>query len=256
MGTVSKALRLLDVLSEAPNALGLTALAIATRFDKATTRRLLLELAGNGFVSQDENSRAYDLGPALQQLGRVREMRFPLAQLVSPQIKSLARKTQEMVHATEYASKALFSICMQESTYANRVTLDGGTKLPLHATASGIAFLAASNDKFIDNILGATLPIYTSKTVTDVASLKRSIQETRSRGYSICNQAYDEGVHSVAAAILGAGRKPVGTIAIARPTIRVTAENSREYGQLVAAAAAEVSAALGLPYSTKFKQAS
>ena len=256
MGTVSKALQLLEILSDSLGPMGLTALASAAHFDKATTRRLLLELASNGFATQDETSRAYDLGPALQQLGRVRGLRFQLAQLVLPHIKSLARKTQEMVHATEYASKALFSICMEESTHANRVTLDGGTKLPLHATASGIAFLAASNDKLIDNVLSATLPAFTSKTVTDAAALRHFISETRMRGYSVSNQSYDIGVHSVAAAILGIGRKPVGTIAIARPTIRVTAENTREYGQLVAAAAAEVSAALGSPTSHKFKQAS
>ena len=256
MGTVSKALQLLDILSESTASMGLTALAKAAYFDKATTRRLLLELARSGFVTQDEITRDYDLGPALQQLGRVRALRFPLAQLVLPQVKSLARKTQEMVHATEYGNKALFSIYMEESTHANRVTLNGGIRLPLHATASGIAFLAASSEKFIDNILNVSLPVFTSKTVTDAAALRRLIVETRARGYSISNQSYDEGVHSVAAAIVGAGRKPVGTIAIARPSIRVTAENTREYGQLVAAAAADVSAVLGAPVSHKFKQAS
>lgn len=245
MGTVTKALELLNIMANSPAPLGLTALASKAQYDKATTRRMLIELLANGFVEQDTESRSYGLGPALQSLGKLRESRFPLVKTVQPFVKALAKKTEEMVHATEYGNGFLYSISVEESTKANRISLELGQKLPLHATASGIAFLAASTDSFIETVLKKPLATFTPQTTIDKKSLIKSIIETSARGYSISNQTFDEGVHSVAAAYYSASGKPLGTIAIAMPTLRATPKMISANGKLVSRAVTEISASLG-----------
>ena len=244
MGTVSKALGLVDILRESGHPLGLTEVARASGFDKATARRLLLELSDNGYVEQDETSRGYALGPALQMLGRARENRFPLNRTVQPAVRALAEKTGETVHATEYCAGSLASIFAVESGKANRVILEHGQKLPLHATASGFAFLAASSDAFVEAVCRRHFKAFTATTPTGSGELMAIVSATRERGYSISNQSMEEGVSSVASAIRGPGGKPVGSIAIAMPASRVTPEVIREYGELVRKSASQVSVRL------------
>ena len=244
MGTVSKALVLLDFLKAPDAQLGLTDLAKLSGFDKATTRRLLLELIANGFVEQDEVSKHYVLGPALQMLGKAREERFPLYKIILPMVKNLSDQTGETVHATEYGAGVLISICAQESDKAHRVSLDVGQKLPLHATASGFAFLASSSHSFVESFMKKPRQKFTANTPVAADQLLKLITQTKARGFSISNQSMEDGIHSVAAAFVGLSGKPIGTIAIAMPSSRTTPEGIEKFGKLAKLAAQEISSKL------------
>ena len=244
MGTVSKALSLLDHLKDPSQQPGLTDLARLAGFDKATTRRLLLELMANGFVEQDDTSKHYVLGPSLQVLGKAREERFPLFKTVLPIVRELAEDMGETVHASEYGAGTLISICVQESDKTNRVSLPAGMKLPLHATASGIAYLAAAAASFVEQFLRKSHVAFTSHTAVDAAQLQKLVKQAQARGYSISNQSLEDGIHSVAAAFVSNKGKPIGTIAVAMPSIRATPAKITTCGEAVKKAASEISTRL------------
>ena len=241
MGTVSKALSLLDILASPQGPRGLTGIALAAGFDKATTRRLLVELANSGYVMQNNDNRDYELGPALQVLGRIREDRFSLYRTILPFVRALSERTDETVHASEYNAGMLLSICIEHSTKANRVSLEHGQKLPLHATASGIAFLAASPPHFVESVLKKPLSQFTPTTPTTREGVLAAVHKAATRGYSISNQSLQDGVSSVAAAIHNQIGKPIGTIAIAVPSLRMTTKLIAEFGPLVRNVADEIS---------------
>ncbi len=244
MGTVSKALALLDILSRPDVQLGLTEISARAGYDKATTRRLLVELKSQGFVEQDDLSRNYMLGPALLMLGRAREERFPFFRIAQPIVRGLAEASGESAHASEYGGGAMNSVCVQASDKSNRVIIEVGSKLPLHATASGIAFLSASTPAFVDAALRKPLTRLSTTTKTDPAEVAALVAEARARGYSLSDQLNEAGVQSVAAAIVNPRGAPVGAIAIAMPSVRATPAILADCGALVVAAAAEISARL------------
>jgi IclR family transcriptional regulator, acetate operon repressor len=250
VGTVSKALGLLDILKSPDEHLGLTEIARRAGFDKATTRRMLLELMANGFVEQDDGSKNYVLGPSLQMLGKAREERFPLYKTVQPIVRALSEDTGETVHAAEYGAGMLISVCTQESDKANRVSLTMGQKLPLHATASGIAYLAACTQQFADQYLKKPRQTFTTHTPIAVADILQRVQQTRLRGYSLSNQTMEDGVHSVAAAFVDQRGKPVGTIAVAMPSIRATPAKLETCGKAAAQAARTISSKLFGPQAS------
>jgi IclR family transcriptional regulator, acetate operon repressor len=241
MGTVSKALGLIDILARAQGPRGLTGIASAAGFDKATARRMLLELTANGYVVQNADSRDYELGPALQVYGKIREERFSLYRTILPYVRALCEQTDETVHASEYSAGMLLSICTEHSTKPIRVNLEQAQKLPLHATASGIAFLAASTPAFIDAVLRKPLPQFTSTTLTNPGTILTSIREAITRGYSISNQTLQDGVSSVASVIRNQADKPIGTVAIAVPSSRMTPKVITEFGPLVRKTADDIS---------------
>lgn len=241
MGTVRKALGLLDILAHPDSRYGLTDLARLSGFDKATTRRLLLELKADGFVEQDEDSRAYLLGPALLMLGRAREERFPFFKIAQPTVRALAEASGETAHVSEFAAGAMASICAQESDKSNRVIVQVGERLPLHATASGLGYLAACQDTFVDVTLRKPLTVFSPHTITDPDALWAILRSARSHGYVECNQLRSEGVYSIGAAIVSPRGAPIGAIAVALPSMRADLEKIAEIGAMTAAAAREIS---------------
>ena len=241
MSTVDKAISLLDLFSIDVPELGLTEIARRAGYDKATTRRLLLSLARHGFVEQDGETRHYRLGAGLTRLARIREARFPILQTSLPIIRELSAATAETVHLAEAVNGSLLTVLVEHPARANRVNVNVGEYLPLHSTASGVAFLSHARDDLVKAALDKPLTAFTSRTVTDPAAILDEVATARARGYSVMDQGFEEGVFSVAAAILGWDGYAIGTLAIAAPVVRTSKAAAAERGKAVAAAAQEIS---------------
>jgi IclR family transcriptional regulator, acetate operon repressor len=124
------------------------------------------------------------------------------------------------------------------------VIIDVGQKLPLHATASGLAYLSAAPPPVIEAALRKPLARFTDLTCTDPAAVADLITTARRDGYSQSDQLTEIGVHSVAAAILNPRGLPIGAVAIAMPSVRCTPQIMAQCGVLVRDAATEISARL------------
>ena len=94
MRTVDKAIELLGLFSEREPEIGLSEISRRAKFDKATSRRLLLALAKHGMVEQNPDDRRYRIGPGVLRLARVREATMPLAAIVQPVPDSLRGQAQ------------------------------------------------------------------------------------------------------------------------------------------------------------------
>lgn len=244
MGTVGKAIFLLEQFSADEPEHGLSELARKAGFDKATTRRLLVSLAERGIVEQDAETRRYRLGPGLSRLARIRESHFPFLKVSVPLARLLAQETGETIHLSEYSAGQLLTVHVELSNRANRVNVDIGQVLPLHGTASGIAFLSRARPELMESCLSGTMTVYTPYTVTERDTLARAVDQARSRGYSRSDQGYEEGVSSVAAPILGPDGIALGTVAIASPLSRIDAATADSHGRAAIRAAAEISSRL------------
>src|SRR5437660_1256543 len=105
MGTVGKAMSLLELFTTAKPEIGLSELARLSNFDKATARRLLVSLMDHGLLEQDRETRLYRLGAGLVRLARIRESQFPLLPVAMPILQDLASQTGETVHLSEHSAK-------------------------------------------------------------------------------------------------------------------------------------------------------
>jgi IclR family transcriptional regulator, acetate operon repressor len=243
MGTISKALTLLDTLSLMDRDAGLTEVAVACGLDKATTRRFLVELEKHGFVEQLPDNRKYRLGSAPVRLGRIREARYPFLKTAIPFVRQLMEDCGETVHLSEYSGGRLSTVYVEDSTKAHRVFIAIGTLLPFHATASGLAFIAACPDKDVDAAAAGPMPAFTNYTTCDEASFRKAIEQTRTDGYSINRQGMEAGVFSTSAAISAPKARPIGCITVAAPLVRTDAARIRQHGLAAAAAARRISEA-------------
>lgn len=249
MQTVDKALGLLGFFSEGRPAIGLSEIARLSEFNKATTRRLLLALEKHGFVEQDAKTRAYRLGAGLLRLARVREAVSPVQTVVQPILEDLVSRIGETAHFSLSAGGSLATIGLVESTKSNRVMLERGEAIPLHATASGMAFMAFARPEIVDDALGKTLTGHTQYTITDAQDLRKQLRSVRKAGVAVAKSSYEDGVCGIAAPVLGQDRFARGAVAVALPESRAKRNVIVAIQPEVRRAAAEITTAMGAePY--------
>lgn len=246
MGTITKALNLLNFFSASRPEIGLTEFRKLSGQDKATVHRHLTELAANGFLEQNPSTKGYRLGTAILRLAAVRERLFPARALVAPLVEQLANKLGELVHVSFREGDHMSPLCHHDALiHGTRVYFDEAELLPLHATASGLAMLAFGPDDLLPELLKSPLLASTEFTVTDPGALEVMVRTVREDGIAFVDQGFEQHVSSFAAPLFGDQPEAIGTIAVAAPTVRMTDSLKRKIRSALPRAANEITEKLG-----------
>jgi DNA-binding IclR family transcriptional regulator len=223
MGTVSKALELLDFFSIARPLIGLSDLARLADLNKATCFRLVSELCDFGLIEQVGTAREYRLGPSLLRLAALREAQVPTRDAAMPTLQALAAKTGETAHLSLLMAGTLRTLAYAYSpAHVTKVTMEDAETLPFHATSSGLAVLAFQPTAFCDAVLSRPISKLTGTTETNPAALREKIAQTRSIGFAESRGSYQAEVHSMAVPLFDALGKCNGALAVAALGARVT----------------------------------
>lgn len=230
MGTITKALEMLNFFSRSTPDIGLGEFVRLSGRDKATVHRYLCELEENGFLEQHPKTRAYRLGPAILRLSAVREVTHPIRALVRPIVSQLAAEAGELVHATLIQGHSLTPICHDDpKLYGTQVYFDEAEMLPLHATSSGHAVLAFAKSALTKAVLAKPMHAFTDKTATTAEDLQTAITRARKTGLGKAHRTFDDEVTSEAIALFDSSAAPIGAIAVIVPAVRA---NSEKWDQL------------------------
>lgn len=227
MGTVSKALTLLDYFTVERPEIGLSELSRLSGLNKTTVYRMMTELQECRFVEQVNNDRTYRIGTAVLRLSALRDLVVPLRENARRTVQGLADKTGETAHFSILDGAELSTLSYAYSTdHGTRVMMDDAAILPIHATSSGLAVLAFSGDDFVDLILSKPLKVRTPFTVVDPWRLRQMIDRTRELGVAEYVSGFESDVHSFAAPIFDMSRRVIGALAVAAPVNRVNPSNA------------------------------
>lgn len=246
MGTVDKALSLLDFFSESQPEIGLSDLARQAGYDKATVLRLMTSLSNRGFVEQNAASAKYRLGPALLRLANIRESAFPQKASARPVLERLSAEAGETVHLMLLAGDSLETIDFIETrTHAMRVHMDAGERISLHASASGLACLAFMPENDAQQILSGDLETFTPRTLTDQSALLDLLKTVRSEGIAEIDQGFEDGVYGIAAPIFAPDGSVTGSVGVATPSSRMNDTFREQTRDIVRRAAQDITRAWG-----------
>lgn len=212
MGTVGKALDLLDLFTRAQPQLGLSQLARASGVNKATCHRLLSELESRGLVEQTGPAREYRLGPAVLRLAALREAAVPTREAAMPALRRLAEATGETAHLSHLVAGRLQALAF---AYASRpgvkVMMEDADVLPFHLTASGAAVLAHHPDAA--RIIGSA---------PDPQALQARVDAARRTGWAETISTFEKDVHGLAVPLFDVTGTCTGAVAVAAAAPRMT----------------------------------
>lgn len=241
MGTVLKALDLLDLFTRLRPRIGLSDVARLSGQNKATCHRLLSELEQFGMVEQLPETREYRLGPAFLRFSALREAEAPMREVTRPILQRLAEATGESVHSSMLVGERLQMLDFVYSTrHGTRVMLDDADFLPFHATSSGLAVLPYLPAGLQERIFGGPLPSITPFTETDPIRLKESAVRARQQGWSEVASGFEADVVGLALPLFGPHGDCLGAVAAVSPVSRLTPDLRRTILTNLAEAAAEI----------------
>ncbi len=228
--SAERSLRLLALLAHEGRALSLAELSVRLGLPKATAHRLCAQLLESGFLARDVDERSFAVGPALRQLsfdtlnhGVVRGLRHEV-------LAALVTKVGETCNFTTLDGTRVLYIDRVEAHWPLRLTLDVGSQVPLHCTASGKLFLAqmppAEREALIDRL---PLSRMTRHTLVSAKALKAECAVIAEQGHSCDREEFMAGLIAVAVPVREPRGRTRAAIAVHAPTARMSlAEAERQ----------------------------
>jgi DNA-binding IclR family transcriptional regulator len=227
--SAERSLRLLTTLAAEGRALTLADLSDRLALPKATVHRLCQQLMDSGFLARDVDERAFIAGPALRRLafdtlnhGVARGLRHEV-------LSALVAQVGETCNFTTLEGTRVLYLDRVEAHWPLRLTLEVGSHVPLHGTASGKLFLALmpaeQRDMLIDQL---ALEPLTPNTITKAKALRAECQQIASQGYSTDREEFIAGLVAVAVPVLDAQGRTRAAIAVHAPTPRMSLKQALE----------------------------
>jgi DNA-binding IclR family transcriptional regulator len=222
VGSVQRAIDVLDALAEARTELGTNEIARRTGVNVSSISRLLSTLATAGLVQHVPSTGRYRLGIRIFQLAGAARESLDVRALAHPLLEELAGLTGETATLSLPGTHALFTIDFVASTQSVRSVAQIGRNSVAHATAAGKVLLA----------WGGTLPdgeliAYTDRTITDRAALAAEIERVRERGWAQAVGEREDDLNGVAVPVLDGSATLVAVLGVQGPAGRFTPRTMR-----------------------------
>ncbi len=222
-----RTLRLLALLAREGRALSQAEIGAQLHIPKATVHRLCTQLLQSGFLARDTDERCYAVGPALRRLafdtlnhGVVRGLRHEV-------LAALVSNVGETCNFTTLDGVQVLYVDRVEARWPLRLTLDVGSHVPLHCTASGKLLLASmpkgQRDAVIEKL---TLQRMTRHTITQVQALKTECDAIAGQAYSCDREEFIAGLIAVAVPVVDSDKKVRAAIAVHAPTARMSLQDA------------------------------
>jgi DNA-binding IclR family transcriptional regulator len=194
--SIDRAADLLMAVAAAPDTA--PGLADRTNLNRSTAWRILATLEHHGLVERDAATNRYGIGAGVVKLAAAAGHE-PLVRLAHPLIRRLAEATGETVNL---AVARRLELVYADQVQAPHVMAPNwlGHAVPLHATSTGKAFLAALPEHERDALLQSTLERFTETTITDPRALRAELDATRERRYAISRGELEPALWGVSAA--------------------------------------------------------
>jgi IclR family transcriptional regulator, acetate operon repressor len=238
---IVRTLQLLEELARAGESVTLTELSRGMDMPQATVFRLCQRLLEEGYLTRDGDSRKYAVGARLMRLGLdVVRNSGPLNRrhaILSETVLAIG----ETCNITTLAGTEVLYLDRVETQWPLRLTLEPGSRVPMHCTASGKLLLAqmprlAQQRMMKDLVLTPNTP----NTITEGAALLRHLQKIIQQGFSTDNEEFLTGLVAVAVPIMDRNRKTFAAIACHAPVARLSLAQAVALAPLLKDAAARL----------------
>jgi DNA-binding IclR family transcriptional regulator len=239
---IERMTRLLDVLAQHAQPVGLKRLAQGAGLHPSTTHRILTALAKDRLVERIDPGN-YRLGIRLLELGNLVKGRISVREHALPYMRELHTAIGEAVNLSVRRDDEIVYVERTSSGRAlMRVVNIVGARAPLHITAVGKLFLLEEGAAGLRAYAERTqLPQFTRNTLTSVTALEKELERIRRNGFAVDNEEAELGVRCIGAAVRDDNGSLVAGLSVSAPAERMRPA----WSGLVRDTAAKISRAIG-----------
>lgn len=243
MGSVARAVALLDTLAASDAGLGVNELARRIGVNASTASRLLATLQDAGLVARDEGG-PYRLGLRLVTLSDRVLVQLDVRALARPLLIGLVERTGETATLSVPGDGEAITVDFVPSPSSVISMARVGRPSVPHATAAGKVMLAWTGAAAR---LPSPLTAFTDRTITDRAALAAELELVRDRGWAEAVGEREADLCALAAPVFGRGGELAAILGVQGPVSRLPPATRRAQREPLLTAAAELGRALGAP---------
>lgn len=236
-----KFVAVLQAVADAAPPLDMRGLVARVALPRATVYRLVAGLQKEGLLRVDLGGRLA-LGARLVSLASRSWDTFDLRTVAAQSLQDLRQNTGETVHLAVPSESEMVYIDKLESPQTVRMTSRIGTRVLLHASSVGKAYLSRlPGDELAPLLANVTFVRKTPHTIMRRKDLLAALAEARRLGYATDREETEPGILCLGAAICDASGHPIGGISVSIPKFRFDRNAQRRYPAFVVACAREIS---------------
>jgi DNA-binding IclR family transcriptional regulator len=219
---VDRTLALIEFLREHGPAT-LSTIVTNLQLPKSTVHRYLRTLRRQKYVVADGG--VYRLSLWFLNLGEYARRQHSASHLAAQKVGELAEQTAERAQfIVEEHGRAIY-VYQQLGSNAVEADTFPGKRVPIHASAAGLAILSQYPRDRVDAIIDRHgLNAITTHTIDDPVALYDTLEQIRKRGYSINDQGVIEGLRAIGTPVIGPDDTVIGGLSVSGPINRIDGE--------------------------------
>ena len=224
--TIERVANIFEVMAQNTQGISLKELSARVSLPKGTIHRLLSSLAYFGYVRQASESKNYQLGFKLVELGNSLLNQLDVRVQARPFLVGLSKGIKETIHLVVFdQNEALYvdKVESDEKLGGLQMVSRVGTRIPAHCSSVGKVFLAHLSDSQLDTLIKEKgLTKRTKNTITDPEKLTQHLKVIRQQGYAVDDEENEKGIRCVGAPIFNQRGQVIAAISISGPAVRIT----------------------------------
>jgi IclR family acetate operon transcriptional repressor len=217
-----RAFGVLDALAAEDGPLSLAAVVARVGLPKPTVHRLLTQLEGAGMVRREPGGKRFSVGPHMVRLAMQVLMNSTSRGARHSILQGLVDELGETCNLTMLDGAEIVYLDRVEAAWPLRVSLQPGSRVPLHCSASGKLLLAmlppARRTRLVSRL---SLTRQTANTITQARLLEQELKRIRKDGCATDNEEFLAGLVCVAVPISGQDGKAMAAVAVQAPMARM-----------------------------------
>jgi len=244
LGTVRRALRVLDYLAESQEPVAIKRLAAELGLNISSAYHVMNTLCADGYVSRDERTGAYGLGAKTARLGEAYARSWPVEPELRAIVSELGARTGENAYlAMVHGSEVVITDIVESRQRVRVHALHRGYSADLHARALGKAVLAYREPAAVRAHFAAHPPRrITQRTLVTLTAIESELERVRRRGYVEDLEEFCEGVCCLGAPFFARDGSAAGSLSVSVPSFRYRAARVAAREAVLAAARAATAA--------------
>lgn len=214
---LKRGMEVLEAFSPAKPRLSLPEITEKTGLPKPTVYRLLQTLLALGYVLYNQETRRYQPTPKAMSLGFAVISSFELREVALPYLQELSRAIDQNVNLGIPDQTDVIYIERIKKRQILNFDFYVGSRLNVYDSSMGQAILAYLDESRLQEIIEQLLknPQAAERIGKDGVNLRRTVDDTRKRGFALNDEELIIGLRAIGAAILNEKGQPVAAINVA-----------------------------------------
>ncbi len=225
-----RGIKIMREVARSQRGLSVAELMEVLELPKPTMHRIATQLEAEGYLQRNPVDKRFIIGSVLKELSLSVLANSSVGAPRHAILEALAEEVGETCNCTMLDGNHTVYFDRVECNWPVKINLHPGSRLPLHATASGKLFLAYMKPRERRRLLqAAPLSQNTPRTQTDPELLELELKQIKSDGVSYDNEELFTGMVAAAVPVFDQQRRICFTVAVHAPTARQQLEDLQQH---------------------------